>query len=253
MASGAKAGGTRDGFWERVNKYAGAKSAIDKLAKDGIEAEDLRHWLWVAAQMEWLWQQKHKRLRNTRLAGLPFYTLERLPGYIRDWGKQLSALRTGMERDPTAASILELVYPGANLALTNTYGLTAEELFGKLPEILSAYAHFIDVAVAIYRSAREETTAPMRAFRELFVYYVKSATGRPHLPEIETLLNAAFSASRIRGKVDQKVLAKSYSESTFIKSLPKESEPSAVAKATEVLKRISGSLARRPPPRKRCS
>ena len=198
------------GFREKVLAYPEAKHALSRITGPVLTEELVWHVLWQMAC-----QASRRKVRAAAwylLTGLSLATLQRFPKQVRDWAAEIETLTKRVQSHwaygETARALpkfVELLRGGSSLSAKATLpDALTRRLAGKLsdlpklvelPELLRLYA---DAMAAIFRlTAAFASKAPSRSEANLvwaFIDRVVRVTGKPHFPDIATLLTAACNA-----------------------------------------------------------
>jgi len=174
-------------------KRPGAREALDRLGPKVDKERLVRFLRWVV--INWI-LRKSSRSHWAILTGMEKHTLRRLPFSVRVFASKIEhanshpLLNLGRIA-ATQKSILVLT--DAQRAAWSLAEPRCIE-FDKLPSLLRAYA---DVLEVLLRAAGEAIVKNPRMLdsRKMvecaLMEYVKGCTGKSHLPQIATLLNAA--------------------------------------------------------------
>lgn len=249
VASEGEFGESTDTFMQRVREYAGAPAAIGELYQAGIRPEDLREWLLVLAELQDLWQGKSRPLRKALRAEMPIYTLDRFPEMVRGWAQKISHLQQQMKNDPVTELHLLAI---SNLPLFLESGQMNPDdwkvwmkMVEWLPLLLNEYAQLVQTVSSLSRLNRKHLRTEAESLRELFAFYTRSRTGKPHFKEITTVVNAAYSARKLEPDLDQHALENAYGQSRLVKYFAKQPDPSAAAaEVMEIVRKLSASFSR---------
>src|SRR5262249_32708842 len=160
------------------------------------------------------------------LHGLPLHSLRRFPKQARRWATEIETIgkrvRSAKAYGQVASSlwlILELQVEGKTprvfpeVLVHRILQKRAEvSKLTQLPNLLRLYADYLEAVCTFTAYHASQAPARFRANLEFaLVEYVKRATDRPHLPEIATLLTAAYFARGSDKIVDARNLGMRYS------------------------------------------
>ena len=184
-------------FRKNVLNYPKAQLAFASVAGARLNEELFWKMLWELGCRRDDGESEASRWYS--LSGLPLHTLRRLPRRVRSWAAEIE----GLQRQ---------------ILSNRAYGHTAASLtlfflpkLTELPSLLRLYADQLEAVCKF--TARHAPKAPARFRANLefaLIEYVKLMTGRPHTPEIATLLTGAYHAQGSNEIVDAHNLTMRY-------------------------------------------
>lgn len=211
-------------FRKNVLNYPEAQLAFASVTGARLNEELFWRMLWELACRED--EGKPQASRWYSLPGLPLHALRRLPQHVRSWAAEIEGLEHRIRSNQAyrhSAGYLPL-FLELQVGKTSASGVP-EDLarrilksradlpkLTELPRLLRLYADQLEAVCKF--TARHAPNAPARFRANLefaFIEYVKRMTGRPHFPEIATLLTAAYSAHGSSKIVDARNLSMQYS------------------------------------------
>ena len=210
-------------FRKDVLRYLGAKKAFATITDPGLNEELIWKWLWELARR--VDDSKPQTSQWYSLPGLPLHTLRRFPKQVRNWAITIENLSHEMQLGDaygrTASSLptflesqvrygLTTVVPDA-LARRVLEARTDLPTLIELPKLLRLYADCLEAVCKF--TAHNAPRAPARFRGNLefaLIEYVKRMTGKPHFPQIVTLLTAAYYAVGSAEIVDGRNLSAEY-------------------------------------------
>lgn len=188
-------------FRKNVLNYPKAQLAFASVAGARLNEELFWKMLWeLACRKE---DGKSEASRWYSLSGHPVHTLRRLPRRVRSWADEIEVLECQIRSNWAYG------HAAASLPLFRLSKPT------ELPSLLRLYADRLEVVCKF--TARHGPKAPSRFRANLefaLIEYVKLVTGRPHTPEIATLLTGAYHAQGSNEIVDAHNLTMRYSRHT---------------------------------------
>lgn len=202
-------------FRKKVLDYPHAELAFAKVTRPGVNQELVWWGLWQLAC-----RADESRLRVKRwyfLSGLPLHTLRRFPDRVRRWAAEVEMIGKKIRSDhayrysaSSLPALLELQADGKMMREVGTAKRAVSEALARgilerraqlpklaeLPNLLRLYSDWIEAVCKL--TAHHAPWAPARFKANLMwalIECVTRATGKPHFPEMATLLTAAYHAN----------------------------------------------------------
>jgi hypothetical protein len=217
-------------FRNEVLTYRGAEPAFQKIKGAGLNEELFWRKLWeLACRVD---DSKPKASHWYSLPGLPLHTLRRFPEQVREWASSIKTVGKRVRSDKAYAQvvsplqlILKLQEEGKTPrvvpeALAHRILQRRAEIpkLTQLPNLLRLYADCLEVVCTFTALHASKVPARFRGNLEFaLVEYVKRTTDEPHLPELATLLTAAYFARGSDRIVDARNLGRRYNRNSPLK------------------------------------
>ena len=189
---------------------------MEELISKGLNEDALWRHLWGLAWLAKKRAQKRPPI-DAALPGSPPHTLRRFPQKVRRMADEIENLERKMQSNQFYATVTEFLplflTPKTAAEFSVRDGLELEDRqervsrLAQLPTSLRAYAD--DLATRVKMAAQYgRMDLSRRVWPVQFFRFVEACTGKPHWPEVTTLLNASYQAIGCDDlQVDQKALA----------------------------------------------
>jgi hypothetical protein len=210
-------------FRKNVLNYPKARLAFASVAGARLNEELFWKMLWEFGCRKDDGESEASRWYS--LSGVALHTLRRLPNRVRGWAAEIEGLerqiRSNRAYGHSHASLAQFLESQVgntsasgvpkNLARSILKSRADLPKLTELPSLLRLYADQLEAVCKF--TARHAPKAPARFKANLefaLIEYVKLMTGRPHTPEIATLLTGAYHAQGSNEIVDAHNLTMRY-------------------------------------------
>jgi hypothetical protein len=223
-------------FRKKVRAFPGAKLALEKVTGAGLNKKLV--WLELWEMTRPADESRPRAIQWQSIPGLPLHALRRFPSQVRSWADKVQLVGERIRSNEAYGHLahshslrlfLESQVGGKNMAELSIAKRVVREApmrsilercaelpkLAELPSLLRFYADYIEVVCKLTAHHAPKAQARFKTMLLMeFIDNVKRLRGSPQIPEIATLLTAAYHAHDSGKIVDAHNLSMQYSRHT---------------------------------------